>query len=74
MDPEQETPRLVRMKGRKERLIERYLKLQDQADRANERIFGVCCEIENVNLLIQHLEESLRTLESSRSQDRSQSA
>lgn len=74
MDPKQETTRLVRMKGCKERLIERYLKLQDQADRANERIFEVCCEIEKVNLQIQQMEERLKTLESARPQGRSQSA
>jgi hypothetical protein len=52
--------KLVRLRRRKERLIERYLKLQDQVDRANGRIYGICCAVEQANLEIQREEARLR--------------
>lgn len=41
------------LQQRKTRLITRYMRLQDAADKYNERIYVVCCEIERVNLEIE---------------------
>lgn len=52
----QDSKELVRLKALKERLLARYLKLQDEADRTNEKIYGICCDIEKANLEIQREE------------------
>jgi hypothetical protein len=38
-------------------LIEKYMKMQDEADEMNERIYHVCCEIEALNLNITKAKE-----------------
>jgi hypothetical protein len=40
------------LKREKERLIGRYIELQDVIDQYNNEIYKVCCEIEAINLLI----------------------
>jgi peptidoglycan hydrolase CwlO-like protein len=55
-----QTQRLVRLKARQQRMIERYLKLQDQADRTNGRIYDLCCRIEQANQEIAREEERIR--------------
>ena len=55
----QESKELQRLKALKERLIERYISLQDEADRTNEKIYSVCCDIEKMNIEIQREEEKL---------------
>lgn len=58
----QESTQLRRLKVRKERMIARYIKLQDEADRTNGKIYDVCCDIEKVNLEIRTEEEKQRRL------------
>jgi len=48
------------LKKKKEALIANYLALQDKADRLNDEIYQVTCEIEAVNLLIRQEEEKKR--------------
>lgn len=47
------SPKEKQLQKRKTRLITRYMRLQDIADDYNEKIYGVCCEIERVNLEIE---------------------
>ena len=54
--------KLKQLKTLKEKLIRRYLKLQDEADKVNERVYGVCCEVEKINLEIQEEEVRLKKL------------
>ena len=56
----QKSKQLTRMKEGKARLIARYMKLQDQADKTNERIYSICCDIEKANMKIQKEEERLK--------------
>ncbi len=44
------------LEAEKTLLIERYLKLQDEADAMNERIYDLCCAIEAMNLKIRKAE------------------
>jgi hypothetical protein len=45
------------LEARKLALIEKYMKMQDEADEMNERIYHVCCEIEALNLNITKAKE-----------------
>lgn len=36
----------------KERLIERYLELQDEIERLSRQSYGVCCDVEKINLVL----------------------
>lgn len=41
------------LKREKERLISRYLRLQDVIDQYNNEVYKLCCQIEALNILIQ---------------------
>ena len=47
--------RVEEIEASKARLIDEYIKLQDQADELNGRIFNLCCEIEALNRQIAFL-------------------
>lgn len=48
---------LEREKGEK---IARYMSLQDQADKLNEDIYKVCCDVETLNARIDALKAEMR--------------
>ena len=48
-----ESEKVRELEAAKARMIERYLKMQDEADEINGRIYQVCCEIEAMNLQIE---------------------
>lgn len=49
----EETDKKVKeLEAQKLALIERYLKMQDEADEMNERIYHLCCDIEALNISI----------------------
>jgi len=50
---EQTEVRLKDLQEHKVRLIETYMKMQDEADTLNERIYNICCEVEALNLRIE---------------------
>ena len=54
---EDENSRLKELEAQKLVLIEKYMKMQDEADDLNERIYHVCCEIEAMNLSISKAKE-----------------
>ncbi len=41
------------LKREKERLISRYMQLQDVIDQYNNEIYKLCCQIEALNILIE---------------------
>jgi hypothetical protein len=45
------------LEAQKLALIERYMKMQDEADDLNERIYNICCEIEALNIGITKAKE-----------------
>jgi predicted nuclease with TOPRIM domain len=49
--------RIKELEAQKLALIEKYMKMQDEADEMNERIYHVCCEIEALNLNITKAKE-----------------
>ena len=56
METESET-KVKELESRKLALIEKYMKMQDEADEMNEKIYLVCCEIEALNLSISKAKE-----------------
>ena len=50
---EEEAVKVRELEAQKLALIERYMKMQDEADEMNERIYHLCCEIETLNLSIE---------------------
>ncbi len=56
------TAQLEALEREKERMVHRYLELQDQADELNEAIYRVCCDIEILNCKINRIKEELRLL------------
>ncbi|HKS16777.1 MAG TPA: hypothetical protein VJU16_05655 [Planctomycetota bacterium] len=53
----EEENKVKELEARKLALIEKYMKMQDDADDLNERIYLVCCEIEALNLSITKAKE-----------------
>jgi uncharacterized coiled-coil DUF342 family protein len=51
---------LKSLESEKERMIARYMSLQDQADAVNEEIYKVCCGVETLNVRISALKEEMR--------------
>ena len=45
------------LEARKLALIEKYMKMQDEADELNEKIYQTCCEVEALNLAIEKARE-----------------
>jgi len=58
-----EKDRLEVLEQEKERMIRRYLELQDQADELNGVIYRLCCDIEVLNLRIQKAREEVQKAE-----------
>ncbi|NUN47233.1 MAG: hypothetical protein HUU15_00195 [Candidatus Brocadiae bacterium] len=54
------TPEIEDLEKAKAALIARYLELQEQVDRANDRIYAVTIEIEQLNLRIQQARAASR--------------
>jgi hypothetical protein len=54
---DEEAAKIKELEARKLALIERYMKMQDEADELNERIYNICCEIEALNLSISKAKE-----------------
>ena len=54
---EDENNKLKELEAQKLVLIEKYMKMQDEADDLNERIYRICCEIETMNLSISKAKE-----------------
>ena len=52
-----EAAKIKELEARKLALIETYMKMQDEADDLNERIYNICCEIEALNLNISKAKE-----------------
>jgi len=48
----EEASKVKELEARKLVLIQKYMKLQDEADDVNERIYHMVCEIEALNLSI----------------------
>lgn len=53
----QQGSKVKELEAQKLVLIERYMKMQDEADELNERIYNLCCEIETLNLSITKAKE-----------------
>jgi len=49
---EEEATKVRELEAQKLALIEKYMKMQDEADEMNERIYHLCCEIETLNISI----------------------
>jgi hypothetical protein len=60
MEMEEEGGKVKELEAQKLALIERYMKLQDEVDEMNERVYHVCCEIEALNLSIGIAQEEER--------------
>jgi len=60
MDMEEESNKVKELEAQKLVLIGRYMKLQDEADEMNERIYHLVCEIEALNLSINVAKEEER--------------
>jgi hypothetical protein len=45
------------LEAKKLALIEKYMKMQDEADELNEQIYRICCEVEAMNLAIEKAKE-----------------
>lgn len=54
---EEEGAEVRKLEAEKLVLIEKYMKLQDEADEMNERIYHVCIDIEALNLKITKAKE-----------------
>ena len=54
---EEEGAEVKRLEAAKLILIEKYMKLQDEADAVNERIYHICIDIEAINLKITKAQE-----------------
>jgi membrane protein involved in colicin uptake len=52
-----ENSKVKELEAQKLALIEKYMKMQDEADDLNERIYRVCCEVEAMNLAIDKAKE-----------------
>lgn len=52
MEMEEESSKVKELEAQKLVLIGKYMKLQDEADEMNERIYHIVCEIEALNLSI----------------------
>lgn len=52
-----ENNKVKKLEAQKLVLIEKYMKMQDDADDLNERIYRICCEIEAMNLSITKAKE-----------------
>lgn len=50
------------LQAEKTRLIEHYLRMQDEADELNGRIYQLCCEIEAMNAKITIAEHEAQLL------------
>ncbi len=57
MGVEEEGAEVRRLEAEKLVLIEKYMKLQDEADDINERIYHLCIDIEALNLKITKAQE-----------------
>lgn len=57
MEQKTEKPKVKELEKEKERMIHRYLGLQDQADALNEQIYHLCCDIEILNKRIEIAKE-----------------
>lgn len=57
MAVEDESRKVKELEAQKLALIEKYMKMQDEADDLNERIYRICCEIEALNLTITKAKE-----------------
>lgn len=60
MEAMKEGTKVKELEREKERLIHRYLGLQDQADELNEQIYRVCCDVEILNRRIELAREEER--------------
>lgn len=58
-DDEKAGAKMLELEKEKDRLIHRYIKMQDQADDLNGEIFSVCCNIEVLNKRIEQAREDL---------------
>ena len=56
-DTQEQAAKVKELESRKLALIEKYMKMQDEADEMNERIYLTCCEIEALNLSITKAKE-----------------
>lgn len=54
---EEENNKVKELEGLKLALIEKYMKMQDEADEINERIYHICIDIEALNLKITQAKE-----------------
>jgi len=54
---EDENNKLKELEAQKLVLIEKYMKMQDEADDLNERIYHICIDIESLNLKITKAKE-----------------
>lgn len=52
--------RLEAMEIEKEKKIRHYMELQDEADKMNEQIYHVCCDVEALNVQINALKEEIK--------------
>jgi predicted nucleic acid-binding Zn-ribbon protein len=52
--------RLEAMEIEKEKKIRHYMQLQDEADKMNEKIYHVCCDVETLNVQISALKEEIK--------------
>ena len=56
-DTKEGASKFKELEARKLALIEKYMKMQDEADDLNERIYQTCCEVEALNLTITKAKE-----------------
>ena len=55
----EEEKKVKELEAQKLVLIEKYMKMQDDADELNERIYHICIDIEALNLKITKAQEEL---------------
>jgi len=60
MEMEEESKKVKELEAQKLVLIGKYMKLQDEVDEMNERIYRVVCDIETLNLSIGVAQEEER--------------
>ncbi len=57
---ERKKKELDSLEGEKERMIRRYMELQDKVDAVNEDIYRTCCDIETLNARISIVRDEIR--------------
>jgi hypothetical protein len=55
LNAEEKSQKIAEYEEEKSKLIQEYIRLQDLVDKYNEGIYEITCQVEQINLILQHL-------------------